>query len=56
MLSLRQEELLKRLMQAEQELTSEEIARVIGVTSRTIRTDMKALKKDLRRTWCRTAY
>lgn len=44
MLSLRQEELLKRLMQAEQELTSEEIARVIGVTSRTIRTDMKALK------------
>ncbi|MCU0156483.1 BglG family transcription antiterminator [Bacillus safensis] len=47
MLSLRQEELLKRLMQAEQELTSEEIARVIGVTSRTIRTDMKALKKIL---------
>lgn len=44
MLSLRQEELLKRLMQAEQELTSEEIARMIGVTSRTIRTDMKALK------------
>lgn len=47
MLSLRQEELLKRLMQAEQELTSEEIARMIGVTSRTIRTDMKALKSTL---------
>ncbi|MFB8736221.1 HTH domain-containing protein [Bacillus sp. SL00103] len=47
MLSLRQEELLKRLMQAEQELTSEEIARMIGVTSRTIRTDMKALKSIL---------
>ncbi|KEP26220.1 HTH domain-containing protein [Bacillus zhangzhouensis] len=47
MLSLRQEELLKRLMQAEQELTSEEIARVIGVTSRTIRTNMKALKSML---------
>ncbi|MGG3129849.1 HTH domain-containing protein [Bacillus pumilus] len=41
MLSLRQEELLKRLMQAEQELTSEEIARMIGVTSRTIRTDRR---------------
>ncbi|WP_260856955.1 HTH domain-containing protein [Bacillus pumilus] len=47
MLSLRQEELLKRLMQAEQELTSEEIARMIGITSRTIRTDMKALKSTL---------
>lgn len=47
MLSLRQEELLRRLMQAEQELTGEEIARLIGVTSRTVRTDMKALKSIL---------
>ncbi|MGS0904013.1 BglG family transcription antiterminator [Bacillus altitudinis] len=47
MLSLRQEELLRRLMQAEQELTGDEIARLIGVTSRTVRTDMKALKSIL---------
>ncbi|WOP20713.1 sigma factor-like helix-turn-helix DNA-binding protein [Bacillus pumilus] len=30
------------MMQAEQELTSEEIARVIGVTSRTIRNRYKS--------------